>query len=160
MSTAAETTVVPAYEGARLADARRLFEEYAASLPFDLAFQGFARELAALPGEYAPPRGCLLVALHHGRSVGCVALRPLDAQTAELKRLWVQSSARGCGAGRLLVEAALQAARDAGYSRVRLDTTPGMDAAQRLYRSLGFVQIEPYRENPIGGATFLELGLG
>jgi putative acetyltransferase len=143
----------------RLGDVRTLFEEYAASLPFDLDFQGFADELAGLPGAYAPPRGRLLLALDGGSAVGCVALRPVDGQTAELKRLYVRPRARGTGAGRRLTESAVAAARAAGYERIVLDTVPGMEAAQALYRSLGFADTAPYRFNPVDGASFLELRL-
>lgn len=156
---APDTVVVAAHERPLLDDAARLIREYAASLPFDLGFQGLEDELAALPGAYAPPRGCLLLACGRGRPAGCVALRPLDGKTAELKRLWVRPEARGTGAGRLLVGQAVERARMAGYARVRLDTVPGMEAAQALYRSFGFVEIAPYRPNPIPGATYLELSL-
>ena len=150
-------TLAAAYEGRLLDDARRLMEEYAESLPFDLGFQDFETEVATLPGSYAPPAGRLLVARRENDSVGCIALRPLAADVAELKRLWVRPEARGTGAGRLLVGEALQQARSAGYARVRLDTAPGMEAAQGLYRSFGFIAIPPYRPNPVPGATFLEL---
>ncbi|MGZ4388136.1 MAG: GNAT family N-acetyltransferase, partial [Gaiellaceae bacterium] len=140
-------------------DVRVLLEEYAASLPFDLGFQGFADELAGLPGAYAPPRRRLLLALAGGAPAGCVALRPVDARTAELKRLYVRPGTRGTGTGRRLTEAAVAAARAAGYERVVLDTVPGMEAAQALYRSLGFTDTAPYRFNPVEGASFLELRL-
>jgi ribosomal protein S18 acetylase RimI-like enzyme len=159
VTSAGGITVVAAHEPPLLADARRLIEEYAASLPFDLSFQGFEEELATLPGDYAPPNGRLLVARSHERSLGCVALRPLDGDTAELKRLWVRTEARGAGAGRLLAAHVVEEARSAGYARVRLDTTPGMEAAQALYESLGFVAIPAYRPNPVPGARFLELRL-
>jgi putative acetyltransferase len=128
-------------------------------LSVDLGFQGFDREMASLPGEYAPPRGALLVARTAGRSLGCVAFRPLDDGTAELKRLWVRPDARGTGAGRLLVARALEDARGAGYERIRLDTLRGQEAAQALYRSFGFAEIAPYRHNPVAGTTYLELVL-
>ena len=150
-------TLAAAHEGQLLDDARRLMEEYAESLPFDLGFQGFETEVATLPGSYAPPAGRLLVARRENDSVGCIALRPLAADIVELKRLWVRPEARGAGAGRLLVGEALQQARSAGYARVRLDTAPGMESAQALYRSFGFIAIPPYRPNPVPGATFLEL---
>lgn len=151
--------IVPAQEPPLVDDVRALFEEYAASLPFDLGFQGFEAELAGLPGDYAPPRGCLLVARSGGRSVGCVALRPLDGDAAEMKRLWVTPGARGGGVGRELVLRLVDEARSIGYARIRLDTTPGMEAAQTLYRSLGFTAIEPYRPNPVPGTVYLELEL-
>ncbi|HSP73425.1 MAG TPA: GNAT family N-acetyltransferase [Gaiellaceae bacterium] len=143
----------------RLAAVRALFEEYATSLPFALDFQGFPDELAGLPGAYTPPRGRLLLAVAGGEAVGCVALRPHDARTAELKRLYVRPQARGSGAGRRLSKAAVAAARGAGYERVVLDTVPGMETAQALYRSLGFTDTAPYRFNPVEGASFLELRL-
>jgi GNAT superfamily N-acetyltransferase len=140
---------------ADLEELRTLFREYAASLPFPLDFQDFARELAELPGVYAPPRGVLLLA----RGAGCVGLRPLDQTTCELKRLYVRPSARGSGLGRRLAEAVIAEGRALGYVRMRLDTVPGMDSAQSLYERLGFEDIPPYRANPIPGARFLELQL-
>ena len=136
-------------------EARALFREYAASLPFALDFQGFERELAEFPGDYAPPRGALLLA----RGAGCVGLRPLDATTCELKRLYVRPPARGTGLGRRLAEAIIAEGRRLGYQRMRLDTVPGMSAALSLYAELGFREIPPYRTNPIPGAVFLELEL-
>jgi putative acetyltransferase len=136
-------------------EVRVLFREYAAALPFALDFQDFDREVAELPGAYAPPRGALLLA----RAAGCVGLRPIDQTTCELKRLYVRPSARGTGLGRRLAEAAIAHARRLGYARIRLDTVPGMDSAQSLYERLGFREIAPYRPNPIPGARFLELEL-
>ncbi|HVC86438.1 MAG TPA: GNAT family N-acetyltransferase [Gaiellaceae bacterium] len=138
---------------------RELLREYAAGLPFALDFQDFDRELAELPGAYAPPRGALLLARVDGEPAGCVALRPLDGETCELKRLFVRATARGSGLGRLLVSAIMAEARTLGYTRMRLDTTPGMEAAQALYAELGFREIEPYRHNPVPGTRFLELEL-
>ena len=154
-----DLTIVAAHEPPLLDEARRLIQEYAGSLRFDLGFQGFETEIATLPGDYAPPRGRLLLARTEDRSVGCIALRPLAGDIAELKRLWVRPAARGTGAGRLLVGEALRQARLARYARVRLDTTPGMEAAQAIYRSVGFVEIPPYRANPVQGTTYLELAL-
>jgi ribosomal protein S18 acetylase RimI-like enzyme len=140
-------------------EVRPLFAEYAASLSFDLSFQGFDDELAGLPGDYAPPTGALLLARVDGEPAGCVALRALDGGTGELKRLFVRPAHRGLGLGRKLVEQALDAAADLGYDAIRLDTTPEMRAAHQLYRTLGFREIEPYRENPVAGARYLELDL-
>jgi ribosomal protein S18 acetylase RimI-like enzyme len=142
-----------------VADVRVLLCEYEASLPFALDFQNFDEELAALPGEYVPPRGELFLARVDGQPAGCAGLRPLGERTAELKRLFVRPHYRGASLGRQLTEAALATARERGYARVRLDTTPGMEAAQALYRSLGFREIERYRLNPVHGATFFELEL-
>lgn len=138
---------------------RSLFTAYAAELGVDLAFQGFGQELDGLEMAYPPPGGAW-VAFRAGLPAGCVALRPLGDGFAELKRLFTAPGARGCGLGRALVETALGAARAAGFSGVRLDTLRGMDAAQALYASLGFVPIAPYRANPFAGAAFLELAFG
>jgi len=139
---------------------RGLFREYAAGLGVDLSFQGFEEELRDLPGAYAPPGGELYLALEDdGRALGCVAVRGLDRETAEMKRLYLRAAAGGRGVGRTLAEAALAAARRCGYRRLRLDTLPGMEAAQALYRELGFREIAAYRENPVPGARYLEIDL-
>jgi putative acetyltransferase len=139
---------------------RQLFEEYADSLGFDLSFQEFERELADLPGEYAPPTGRLLLAVtEEGDAVACVAVHKLDGRTCEMKRLYVRPEFRGTGLGRRLARAAIDAAREIGYERMRLDTVPSMAEAQRLYESLGFREIEPYRFNPVSGTRFMELDL-
>jgi carbonic anhydrase len=151
--------IVPARDAIQLRDARALFLEYAASLGFDLHFQGFAREVTALPGDYAPPAGELLLAELDGRSEGCVALRALDQHTCEMKRLYVRPGARGRGIGRLLCDALIAVAQSRGYVRMKLDTVPQMAGAIALYHSLGFVPTDPYRYNPLPGAVFMELTL-
>ena len=138
---------------------RCLFEEYAASLGIDLCFQGFEQELAGLPGSYAPPQGRLLLARKDGQTAGCIALRPLEPGTCEMKRLYVRPAFRAHGIGRVLVDRIIQEARQAGYRLMRLDTLPSMAAALALYRRLGFRKIAPYYENPVEGAVFLELQL-
>jgi GNAT superfamily N-acetyltransferase len=142
-----------------IAQARALFEEYAAAIGVDLCFQNFDRELATLPGAYAPPRGALLVARAGGDAAGCVALRPLGTDVCEMKRLFVRPAWRGTGLGARLAQAILDEGRRLGYARMRLDTTPEMAAAQSLYARLGFRDIAPYRENPVPGTRFLELTL-
>lgn len=136
-----------------------MFLEYADALGVDLCFQGFDTELAELPGDYARPAGRLLAARLGDQLAGCVALRPLGDGACEMKRLFVRPAARGSGTGRALAEAVIAAARAEGYERMRLDTLPQMVEAQPLYASLGFREIEPYYDNPVPGARFLELTL-
>jgi GNAT superfamily N-acetyltransferase len=138
---------------------RTLFEEYAASLEIDLCFQRFADELARLPGIYAPPRGRLLLARSHDATVGCAALRPLEETICELKRMYVRPSFRSQGIGRALAEAIVAAAREIGYSKMRLDTLTEMTAARRLYESLGFTHRAAYYETPLVHTVFMELNL-
>jgi GNAT superfamily N-acetyltransferase len=139
---------------------RRLFRAYAAWLEVDLCFQDFEREVAELPGCYAPPAGRLLIARVGGEVVGCVGLRPLEIGVCEMKRLWVEPGFAGHGMGRALAETIIDAARQIGYQRMRLDTIPArMPAAQHLYAALGFREIPAYYHNPLAGVVMLELEL-
>jgi GNAT superfamily N-acetyltransferase len=146
-------------EDADAHEARGLFLEYEATLGIDLGFQGFDRELAELPGAYSRPRGRLLVARDDERTLGCGAMRPLGPGVCEMKRLFVRPEARGRGVGRALAAALIDAARQEGYERMRLDTLPQMVEAHPLYASLGFREIEPYYDSPVQGTRFLELAL-
>lgn len=143
-----------------MALARALFEEYAAWLAVDLCFQGFAQELASLPGAYAPPRGRLLLAGEPGGAFGCIALRPIDERTGEVKRLYVQPAARGHGWGRRLVDAIVAEARAIGYRELKLDTLERMGEARALYASAGFVPCPAYYRNPLGDTIYMALSLG
>jgi len=142
---------------------RAIFQEYADSLGVDLCFQSFDAELAGLPGEYAEPRGALMLAHVDGALAGCCALRPLDSvdypNACEMKRLYVRKAFRGFGLGRQLAENALDAARKAGYASVLLDTLDDMESARALYEELGFEEIPPYYHNPIAGAHYLKADL-
>ena len=142
---------------------RSLLSEYAGALQVDLCFQGFEAELAELPGEYAAPRGALLMARLGQELAGCCALRPLDAadyaNACEMKRLYVRPAFRRSGVGRHLAEAILDRARMAGYACVLLDTLNDMESARALYQDLGFEEIAPYYHSPIEGAHYLKVDL-
>jgi GNAT superfamily N-acetyltransferase len=143
-----------------LDQARVLFNEYEASLGISLCFQNFGEELANLPGDYAPPRGRLLVAREFDQLAGCVAMRPVDQTTCEMKRLFLRPAYRSRGLGRVLVEAIIEEARKIGYTHMRLDTiTDRMGRAVELYKSMGFVEIEPYYHSSVDTTKFMELDL-
>ena len=146
-------------KGENLETAARLFREYETWLNFDLCFQDFETEMKNLPGDYAPPRGRLLLAYEGSRAAGCVALRPMDESVCEMKRLFVPPEFRGKGYGRLLAREIVRRARQIGYKTMRLDTVDWMKEAISLYRSLGFDEIDAYRYNPIEGAVYMELHL-
>ena len=140
--------------------ARGLFREYEAWLGLDLCFQNFEKELAELPGAYAPPTGRLLLAFENDQVAGCVALRKLSDGICEMKRLFLRPEFQGKGWGRVLAQRIMDEGRRAGYKRMRLDTLPEqMGKAIGLYYSLGFREIEPYYDNPVAGAIFLERSL-
>lgn len=138
--------------------ARELFAEYASWIEISLCFQNFDKELAGLPGDYAPPSGRLFLAVDGDQMMGCVALRKIGDGVGEMKRLYVRPKFRGRGLGRTLTEKLIAEAKQIGYVRLRLDTLPGkMDQAIAMYRSFGFQEIEPYYKNPVADATFMEL---
>jgi GNAT superfamily N-acetyltransferase len=153
------TAIAIATDARDIADARMLFQEYAEWLGEDLCFQGFAQELAGLPGDYAGPLGRLYLARDTttGEAAGCIALRPLEGDTGEVKRLYVRPDWRGTGLGAELAGLAIAAAPDAGYGRLVLDTLDRMVSAVRLYRKLGFREIPAYYDSPLAGALYFEL---
>jgi ribosomal protein S18 acetylase RimI-like enzyme len=153
-------TIREARTDADIAQARELFIEYQAKLGVDLCFQGFAEELASLPGYYARPAGRLLLASNGASALGVVGLRPVGGADCEMKRLYVRPAGRGLGLGRLLTTTLIKEARLAGYHRMLLDSLPAMTEAQALYRSLGFAEIAAYCNNPIAGTLYMALELG
>jgi ribosomal protein S18 acetylase RimI-like enzyme len=136
---------------------RTLFLEYASSLGFDSCFEDFESELQNLPGEYAPPAGALMLAFEKEQAAGCIALRRINDDTCEMKRLYVRPAFRGKGFGRQLTIAVTEKARKIGYTRIRLNTLPTLKEAISLYRSLGFKEIKPYTHNHVEGSHFMEL---
>ena len=152
-------TITRAHTTEDVLTAKTLFQEYSESLDFDLGFQNFDEELSNFPGQYSPPDGRLYLARYASRAVGCVGLRKFEKRICEIKRLYVKPDFRGKAVGRNLAKKAIEAAKIIGYEYIRLDTLPSMESANRLYRSLGFEPIEPYRYNPIEGAVFMELSL-
>jgi ribosomal protein S18 acetylase RimI-like enzyme len=151
---------VQAESAAQVAEARSLFLEYSDWLGLNLCFQNFEKELMDLPGVYSPPDGRLFLASQEGKLAGCVALRKIGDRVCEMKRLYLRPEFRGKGMGRSLALKVIEEARSLGYERMRLDTLPSkMGEAIRMYRSLGFREIEPYYHNPVEGALFMELTL-
>jgi ribosomal protein S18 acetylase RimI-like enzyme len=135
-------------------EVRRLFREYAEWVGSEICFESFARELAELPGRYAPPGGRLLLAFVDGRLAGCVALRWLEPGICEMKRLYIQPEFRGSGLGRSLVERVIGEAGESGYRFLRLDTLPRMERAVAMYRAFGFYEIPRYADNPASAICF------
>jgi len=156
--------IIQALSEENISQLRKLFREYSCMPGVAPCVEDFAREVSALPGSYAPPDGRLLLAIHQGpendaEAIGCAALRKLQQEVCEMKRVYVQPAFRGHGAGRKLVEELILQARSIGYARMVLDTLPIMDEAHKLYRSLGFQEIPSYQKNPVPGALFFELTL-
>ena len=150
---------ITASDAAELAHVRQFFRNYAAWLGVDMNFQGFAEELADLPGAYGAADGRLFYAEVDGRPAGCVGVRRLSDGMCEMKRLYVEPEARGTGVGRQLAMAAIQAAKALGYRRVMLDTLPAMRIAVKLYRELGFTEAPSYYQTPVEGTVFMTLDL-
>jgi putative acetyltransferase len=159
MSERAVMAVRPADRPSDMETVKALFVEYARSLDFDLCFQNFERELATLPGAYAPPRGQILLAESDGRTHGVIALRPLDKLSCEMKRLYVRPEARGRGLGERLARAIMAEAAQRGYATMRLDTHDSMLEAIGLYRALGFREIAAYGDQTIAGLHYYECDL-
>ena len=153
-------SILQAESSSQIAQVRELFLEYAQSLGFSLCFQNFDKELAGLPGDYAPPEGRLLLAEHEGALAGCVALHKLEPDVCEMKRLYLRPQFRGKGLGRILAERIITEARQIGYQHMRLDTVePVMKDAVAMYHKIGFKVIAPYRPNPMAGTLYMELKL-
>lgn len=153
---ASPTHIREAHGAADMDAVRTLFQEYAGTLNFSLCFQGFDAELAGLPGQYAPPRGNAWLAEANGQLAGCVAVRPLDDDICEMKRMFIRPAYRGLKLGRQLAETTLEFARRAGYRAMRLDTVETLRAAMTLYRSMGFIEIPAYYDNPVPGVHYFE----
>lgn len=143
----------------QFARAKALIEEYVAEIGVDLTFQGYEEELARFPGEFSPPYGAVLLATERAEPIGVVTLRRFSDTVAEMKRLYVRPEGRRRGLGTALGRAIVEKATALGYDRIRLDTLPTMTAAIRMYESLGFKEIPPYRYNPFAGARYMELVL-
>lgn len=135
---------------------KELFLEYAESLGVDLSFQGFKEELKSLPGKYQEPEGCIILASVEDAPAGCVALRKINNEICEMKRLYVRSQFRSLGLGKQLTNLIVEKARELGYEYLRLDTLPSMKIAQEMYREMDFYEIEPYIYNPVEGTRYLE----
>lgn len=153
-------TIVPAESTGQLDAVRKLLLEYWENRNLEMYVFNFDQELAGLPGAYAPPDGRLFLAQWENEPAGCVALRKLESDVCEMKRLYLSPKLRGKGVGKILAEFIIQQARNIGYKKMRLDTIQSnMQEAIALYRQLGFTEIAPYRVNPLPGVVFMELTL-
>lgn len=142
-----------------LEEVRDIFREYAEFLQVDLCFQDFEKELQTLYQIYAPPQGCIILAKQNGQTIGCVALKPIGEDICEMKRLYVRSEARGMGLGKKLVQELIRFAKQCSFQSMKLDTVSKLEAAIALYRSMGFVETEPYVYNPLSDVLYFELKL-
>ena len=159
MSELIKVYIAEALESGHIRAAAQLFREYQSFLGVDLCFQGFEEELANLPGKYAEPEGAILLAKYKGDFIGCVAVRPINKIVCEMKRLYVKPEFQGLKAGRLLAEKIINKAKVLGYQKMQLDTLERLQAALKLYQSLGFKRIRPYYDNPLDEVVYLELDL-
>jgi len=151
--------VMTAESGSALEAARQLITEYAATLGCGPCFENIERDLASLPHPYVPPGGRLLVLYSGPEAAGCVGVRCLDERHAEMGRLFIRPAFRGRGYGKELAERALEAARDMGFSSMRLYTLPAMETAIAMYRGMGFREVAPYTVKPLDGALYMERSL-
>jgi putative acetyltransferase len=151
--------IIEANTNELITQAKRLFLEYAESLDFDLCFQNFNNELNDFPSQYSPPTGNLLLSFSENEAIGCVGIQCFEKDICEMKRLYVKPEYRGKGAGKELAVSAIKSGKALGYEYMRLDTLSSMETANQLYKSLGFIEIDPYRDNPIDGAIYMELNL-
>jgi putative acetyltransferase len=155
-----QLTIVPVESAEQLNTVRKLLLEYWENRKLELYVFNFDQELAGLPGAYAPPDGRLFLAQWENEPAGCVALRKLEPDICEMKRLYLSPKFRGKGIGRFLAEFIISEARNIGYKKMRLDTIQSnMQEAIALYRQIGFTEIAPYRVNPLPGVVFMELTL-
>ena len=151
--------IIKANTSELITQAKSLFLEYAESLSFDLCFQNFDNELEDFPSQYSPPTGNLFLCFFKNEAIGCVGIRYFEKDICEMKRLYVKPEYRGKGVGKELAISAIKSGKELGYEYMRLDTLSSMETANQLYKSLGFIEIDPYRDNPIDGAIYLELNL-
>jgi ribosomal protein S18 acetylase RimI-like enzyme len=152
-------TIIQAGTAEEIAQARELFREYGATPDFGMCFKGFEEEIQSLPGMYVPPEGRLLLAYVDGDAAGCIGLRKMEPGFCEVRRLYVRPRFRGQRLGRMLADAIIAQARQAGYHTARLGTLPVMKEAIALYQSLGFVPVAPYKDNALTAAIYMELAL-
>lgn len=154
-----KVTIKQAQTESEFEEVCNLFREYEAFLNVDLGFQSFEEELADLPGKYTRPGGDLLIGLQDDKILGCVAIRKLEGNVCEMKRLFVRPEARGTGLGIQLGREIIAIARELGYTLMRLDTLDSLTEAMQLYEKLGFQKTKPYYENPLPDVVYWELNL-
>jgi ribosomal protein S18 acetylase RimI-like enzyme len=138
------------------ANARILYKEYAASINVSLAFQHFDDELNELKKMYAHPYGGIILANDGEEIFACVAVRKISDEVAELKRMYVKPAYQNKGIGKILLNHAIELAKNCNYSFIKLDTLNYMFSAIHLYKKAGFYETPPYYNNPIQSAIYLE----
>lgn len=140
-------------------EVKKIFIEYQQFLNVDLCFQSFENELLNLDTIYKPPKGTIILVKNKDEIVACVAIKPIEENNCEMKRLYVKPEFRGLGIGEKLVNELIDFAKAANFDKMKLDTLTRLTAAVKLYRKFGFIETKPYVYNPLDEVLYFEKSL-